>query len=92
MGRQGDFEHGIDIVNAADYFSLGTRSHAYRDVAVYIAQFEKYRMPLIDELLNSKVPHWVRGFLYLMVSSVQNGNNASSIEVLGLFVDEAFTI
>ncbi|CAM6128397.1 unnamed protein product [Calypogeia fissa] len=58
VGRQGDFEHGIDIVNAADYFSLGTRSHAYRIVAVYIAQFEEYRMPLIDELLKSKVSHW----------------------------------
>lgn len=59
VGRQGDFLHGIDIVNAADYFSLGTRSNAYRSVAVFIAQYDEYRPQLIEELLNTKIRHWV---------------------------------
>ncbi len=59
VGRQGDFLHGIDIVNAADYFSLGTRSNAYRSVAVFIAQYEEYRLPLIQDLLTTKICHWV---------------------------------
>jgi hypothetical protein len=59
VGRQGDFLHGIDIVNAADYFSLGTRSNAYHSVAVFIAQYEEYRLPLIQDLLTTKICHWV---------------------------------
>ncbi|KAL2632493.1 hypothetical protein R1flu_003972 [Riccia fluitans] len=70
VGRQGDFEHGIDIVNAADYFSLGIRSHAYCAVAVYIAQFEEYRPSLIDELLNVKISHWDKGLRELAAESL----------------------
>ncbi|KAL3695132.1 hypothetical protein R1sor_008783 [Riccia sorocarpa] len=70
VGRQGDFEHGIDIVNAADYFSLGTRSHAYCSVAVYIAQFEEYRPSLIDELMNVKISHWEKSLRELSAESL----------------------
>lgn len=60
VGRQGDFLHGIDIVTAADYFSLGTRANAYRIVGAFIAQYDEYRFQLIDELLSAKLRHWVR--------------------------------
>lgn len=60
MGRQGDYLHGIDIVNAADYFSLGSRGNAYRSVGPFVAQFDEYRLCLIEELLSTKIRHWVR--------------------------------
>eukprot|EP01018_Ginkgo_biloba_P017523 Gb_00473 [translate_table: standard] len=61
VGRQGSFAHGIDIVNAADYFSLASRSNAYQHVAVYIAQFKEYLFSFVEELLQYKICHWDRG-------------------------------
>uniref|UniRef100_A0A7I4D1R8 Tubulin-specific chaperone D n=1 Tax=Physcomitrium patens TaxID=3218 RepID=A0A7I4D1R8_PHYPA len=60
VGRQGDYLHGIDIVNAADYFSLGSRGNAYRSVGPFVAQFDEYRLCLIEELLSTKIRHWDR--------------------------------
>lgn len=59
VGRQGSYPHGIDIVNAADYFSLSSRVNSYLHVAVCIAQYEGYLHPFAEELLNSKICHWV---------------------------------
>ncbi|KAJ1436266.1 Tubulin-specific chaperone D, C-terminal [Sesbania bispinosa] len=38
VGRQGNYPHGIDIVNTADYFSLSSRVNSYLHVAVSVAQ------------------------------------------------------
>lgn len=43
VGRLGNFPHGIDILTAADYFSLSVRTHAYLSVAPFIASFDEYR-------------------------------------------------
>ena len=42
VGRQGhdNFEHGIEILTLADYFSLGNRADAYLEVAPAIAKSE----------------------------------------------------
>ncbi|XP_048132760.1 tubulin-folding cofactor D [Rhodamnia argentea] len=58
IGRQGSYPHGIDIVNAADYFSLSSRVNSYLHVAVCIAQYEGYLHAFAEELLNSKICHW----------------------------------
>ncbi|XP_075230882.1 tubulin folding cofactor D [Lycorma delicatula] len=58
VGRQGAFPHGIDILTAADYFSVGPRNNAYLSISVYIAQFEEYKFSLIDHLVERKVDHW----------------------------------
>lgn len=63
VGRQGSYPHGIDIVNTADYFSLSSRVNSYVHVAVSIAQYEGYLYPFVDELLYSKICHWVRSNL-----------------------------
>ncbi|MCO5570692.1 hypothetical protein L7F22_024419 [Adiantum nelumboides] len=70
IGRQGDYPHGIDLVNAADYFSLASRPNAYCLVAVYVAQFEEYRLPMIKELLDTKVRHWDRGLRELSAKAL----------------------
>lgn len=70
VGRQGSFPHGIDIINAADYFSLSSRSNSYQNVAVYIAQFKGYLFPFVEELLQSKLCHWDRGLRELAAVSL----------------------
>ncbi|KAG5231222.1 tubulin-folding cofactor [Salix suchowensis] len=61
VGRQGNYPHGIDIVNTADYFSLSSRVNSYLHVAVYIAQYEGYLYPFAEELLHNKIGHWDKG-------------------------------
>ncbi|ESW14847.1 hypothetical protein PHAVU_007G022200 [Phaseolus vulgaris] len=58
VGRQGNYPHGIDIVNTADYFSLSSRVNSYLHVAVSIAQYEGYLFPFVDDLLDRKICHW----------------------------------
>ncbi|CAK7347890.1 unnamed protein product [Dovyalis caffra] len=61
VGRQGNYPHGIDIVNTADYFSLSSRVNSYLHVAVCIAQNEGYLYPFAEELLHNKIGHWDKG-------------------------------
>uniref|UniRef100_A0A8C1BHJ3 Tubulin-specific chaperone D n=1 Tax=Cyprinus carpio carpio TaxID=630221 RepID=A0A8C1BHJ3_CYPCA len=58
VGRQGTFPHGIDIVTAADYFTVGNVNNCYLTISVYIAGFEEYTKSLIDHLVHMKVNHW----------------------------------
>jgi hypothetical protein len=38
VGRQGIFPHGIEIIQAADYFSVGNRNNAFLNIAIEIAK------------------------------------------------------
>ena len=60
VGRQGadNFKHGIDVLQRADYFSLGNRMDAYTSVAIHIAAFDEYRRPIIRHLYRAKLNHW----------------------------------
>lgn len=58
VGRQGTFPHGIDIITAADYFTVGNLSNCYLTISVYITGFEEYTKPLIDHLVAMKINHW----------------------------------
>lgn len=51
VGRQGQYgdnaqgsgvAHGIDIITAADYFSLGNRQQAYLQITKTVATFVRY--------------------------------------------------
>ncbi|KAL9234376.1 hypothetical protein vseg_009256 [Gypsophila vaccaria] len=70
VGRQGNYPHGIDIVNTADYFALSSRTNSYLNVAVCIAQYEGYLLPFVDELLSSKMCHWDRGLRELSAKAL----------------------
>ncbi|WCJ22886.1 Tubulin-specific chaperone D [Euphorbia peplus] len=61
VGRQGNYPHGIDIVNAADYFSLSSRVTSYLHVAVSVAQYEGYLDAFTEDLLSNKIRHWDKG-------------------------------
>ncbi|CAN0009355.1 unnamed protein product, partial [Hapterophycus canaliculatus] len=55
----GGVAHGIDIIIAADYFSLGNRQQAYLEISKTIAAFEsRYRRHIMDSLRLDKLKHW----------------------------------
>lgn len=58
VGRQGNYPHGIDIVNTADFFSLSSRANSYLHVAISVAQYEGYLIPFVSDLLDRKICHW----------------------------------
>ncbi|XP_075094332.1 tubulin-folding cofactor D isoform X4 [Nicotiana tabacum] len=72
VGRQGNFPYGIDIVNAADFFALSSRINSYLHVAVYIAQYDGYLDPFVDELLNSKICHWDKSLRELAANALSS--------------------
>ncbi|KAL8555073.1 hypothetical protein ACS0TY_003029 [Phlomoides rotata] len=88
VGRQGNFPHGIDIVNMADYFALSSRANSYLHIAVYIAQYDGYLHQFVDELLHSKICHWDKGLRELSATALSSlvrfepGNFANVLEKL----------
>ncbi|VFQ75756.1 unnamed protein product [Cuscuta campestris] len=58
VGRQGNYPHGIDIVNTADYFALSSRVYSYLHVSVCISGYDGYLHPFVNELLHNKICHW----------------------------------
>jgi hypothetical protein len=61
VGRLGSFPYGIDIVTAADYFSVSVRSAAYLEVATHVAALPGYLAPLAAHLQQVKSRHWEKG-------------------------------
>ncbi|KAG9452420.1 hypothetical protein H6P81_005324 [Aristolochia fimbriata] len=70
VGRQGNFPHGIDIVNTADYFSLSSRVNSYINVAVAIAQYNMFLQPFVEELVSNKICHWDKGLRELTAQAI----------------------
>ncbi|XP_065859361.1 tubulin-folding cofactor D isoform X2 [Euphorbia lathyris] len=70
VGRQGNYPHGIDIVNAADYFSLSSRVNSYLQVAVSVAQYEGYLNAFTEDLLCNKIRHWDKGLRELAAEAL----------------------
>ncbi|XP_047319767.1 tubulin-folding cofactor D [Impatiens glandulifera] len=70
VGRQGNYPHGIDIVNTADYFALSSRSNSYLYVAISIAQYDGYLHHFIDELIDNKICHWEKGLRELAANAL----------------------
>ncbi|EDX03409.1 tubulin-specific chaperone D [Drosophila simulans] len=58
VGRLGNFPFGIEISTTTDFYSVGIRQNSYLNISDYIAQFEVYREPLINHLVQHKVSHW----------------------------------
>lgn len=58
VGRLGNFPHGIDISTTTDFYSVGLRQNAYLNVSDFVAQFDEYKKPLIDHLIERKINHW----------------------------------
>ncbi|CAI2368352.1 unnamed protein product [Moneuplotes crassus] len=76
VGRQRIFPHGIEILAEADYFTLANKANSFLNVSTYIAQFEEYYDPLINNLVNEKLKHWETEMRQLA---------AKSLSVLSIF-------
>lgn len=74
VGRQGaqNFKHGISILTTADYFSLGNRIDAYTRIALYIAQYDEYRRPMLSNLFQVKLRHWDKSIRTLSAEALGN--------------------
>ncbi|XP_012726480.2 tubulin-specific chaperone D isoform X1 [Fundulus heteroclitus] len=72
VGRQGTFPHGIDILTAADYFSVGKISNCYLNISVYIASFPEYTKSMIDHLISRKINHWDSAIRELATKALHN--------------------
>lgn len=72
VGRLGNFPNGIDIINKADYFSVGNRMTAFLEVSAFIAKFEEYSNHLIDHLITKKLFHWDQSIRELSSKSLFN--------------------
>lgn len=70
VGRLGTFPHGIDILTAADYFTVSVRTAAYTTVAPYVASFPGYFEPLAWHLLKIKVHHWEKSLRELTAKAL----------------------
>lgn len=87
VGRQGNYPHGIDIVNTAYYFALSSRTNSYLHVAVCIAQYDGYLYTFVDELLNNKICHWDKSLRELAANALSSlakydlGHFASTVVV-----------
>lgn len=58
VGRLGAFPYGIEILTAADYFTVSMRVAAYTSVAPHVASYPGYFEPLAWHLLRIKLEHW----------------------------------
>lgn len=58
VGRLGTFPHGIDILTAADFYSVGMRTNSFLAISDFIAKHDEYTVPLIDHLVELKTGHW----------------------------------
>jgi hypothetical protein len=84
VGRQGQFPHGITITTTADYFALGQRSHAFLLIAPQIAEFEEYRLHLIEHVVQNKLRHWDKGVRELAAQSLYRMTSSAPGYILDL--------
>ncbi|XP_054723921.1 tubulin-specific chaperone D-like [Uloborus diversus] len=72
VGRQGTFPHGIEILTETDYYAVGSRTNAFLNLSVHIAQFPEYTLALVEHLLRHKINHWDPAVRELAAKSLHN--------------------
>lgn len=90
VGRQGTFPHGIDILTTADFFSVSVKTNAYLNISVFIAQFEEYRLALINHLLDRKIDHWDTNIRELTAKAFHNLTPCAPQYMLSTVLPELF--
>lgn len=58
VGRLGVFPHGIQVLQLADFFTVGLRRSAFLIAAPEVAKFEVYRQPILNHLVTVCICHW----------------------------------
>ncbi|KAH8392467.1 hypothetical protein KR215_009267 [Drosophila sulfurigaster] len=79
VGRLGNFPYGIEISTTTDFYSVGIRQSSYLNISDFIAQYEEYRQPLIDHLVQRKVGHWDSAIRELTAKALHKLTNRSPL-------------
>eukprot|EP00792_Barthelona_sp_PAP020_P005008 TRINITY_DN2451_c0_g1_i1.p1 TRINITY_DN2451_c0_g1~~TRINITY_DN2451_c0_g1_i1.p1 ORF type:complete len:1200 (-),score=384.00 TRINITY_DN2451_c0_g1_i1:251-3826(-) len=58
VGRQDNVPHGIEILQLADFYSVGKISHCFVEIAPTIAKWPEYTATFAMNLLTTRVFHW----------------------------------
>ena len=58
VGRKHFIPHGLQLIEAVNYFSLSSSSECYHILARQVSQWEEYRMPMIQHILDFRLAHW----------------------------------
>ncbi|KAH9807429.1 armadillo-type protein [Melampsora americana] len=58
VGRLGIFPHGIQVLQLADFFTVGLRRSAFLIAAPEVAKFEIYRESILNHLITVCISHW----------------------------------
>ena len=77
---------GIDIVTAADYFTLGQRANAFLEVLPQCAAMADYGPPLVHHLATNKLQHWEPALRQLAAETL--GRLAEVSKLQAVLIDE----
>ncbi|EGG12651.1 uncharacterized protein MELLADRAFT_86847 [Melampsora larici-populina 98AG31] len=58
VGRLGVFPHGIQVLQLADFFTVGLRRSAFLIAAPEVAKYEVYRQSILNHLITVCICHW----------------------------------
>ncbi|PLW44532.1 hypothetical protein PCANC_08102 [Puccinia coronata f. sp. avenae] len=70
VGRLGVFPRGIEVLQRADFFTVGLRRSSFLKAAPDVARFEEYREAILNHLLEVCVCHWDDGVRELASQSI----------------------
>ncbi|MBW0479625.1 hypothetical protein O181_019340 [Austropuccinia psidii MF-1] len=87
VGRLGIFPHGIDVLQLADYFTVGLRRSAFLNAAPQIARFQEYHDAILNHLLTVSLPHWDTGIRELASQSICEIARATSTDLPSSLLD-----
>ena len=65
-----NFKHGVSILTAADYFTIGNRIDAFTKIAFHVAQYQEYRRKIVNHVHTVKLQHWDEGIRTLASQSL----------------------
>lgn len=90
VGRLGNFPFGIEISTTTDFYSVGLRQNSYLNISDFIAQYEEYRKPLIDHLVERKVNHWDPAIRELTAKALHKLTRRAPEYVSSIVLDQLF--
>lgn len=90
VGRLGNFPFGIEISTTTDFYSVGLRQNSYLNISDFIAQFEEYRKPLIDHLVERKINHWDPAIRELTAKALHKLTRRAPEYVSSVVLDQLF--
>lgn len=71
VGRHGGFLNGIQVLIIIDFIAVGKIRHCFEEACVQVAQYSKYRRPLLDHLCRLKCVYWDEKIRLLSATAIE---------------------